>query len=682
MALKTIPNANVTVTVTPDAQIDLGLGAGVAMTLNFTPDNALTPQTIIVAADDDQLAEGDHLSVLTHLSASADAEYDSLMIGDIVVTIVDDDAPTIHINEIDSDTASIDMLEFVELFDGGVGNASLTGKTVVFYNGNGDVSYAAFDLDGFSTDENGFFVLGNALVDGVDLTFSNNFLQNGADAVALFDADATSFPNGTPVTVNDLIDAIVYDTGDGDDPGLLPLLNPGQPQVNEDDNGNKDLQSLARMPDAGIVRDTNTFSARTPTPNARNTAVVSGVAITQSGGRTDLAEGGATDSYLIALDTFPTEPVTITVDPDDQLDLGPGPGIPITLVFSPGDAIIPQTVTVTAVDDNDAEGNHSATITHTAVSADVDYAGIPIGTVIANITDNEVPVIPSIVISEIMYNPSSDEISPGIGEWIEVVNTGRAPTDLSNWLFDDEDASNWGPIPAGTILAPQRAAVFFDGAFTTAAEFRSSWSVPATALVVGLDWGSLANSPSLSNEALELLDSSGAQMDLVNYDDAGDWPPDSPEGPSIYLTDLLADNNVGTQWARSVVGTAGGRSPAGGPFSTGDVGSPGSFPAFAGGIDETRVRPDDVPPPGNSSGASAAGEPVGNTTNRTVANVLLLTERFDRVFADFSRFPTARYDVYRAATPRLSRSPAANDNDALSIWHREEGRSDTNWRLT
>ncbi len=37
----------------------------------------------------------------------------------------------IIINELDSDTPSTDMLEFIELYDGGVGNTSLDGLVVV-----------------------------------------------------------------------------------------------------------------------------------------------------------------------------------------------------------------------------------------------------------------------------------------------------------------------------------------------------------------------------------------------------------------------------------------------------------------------------------------------------------------------------------------------------------------------
>ena len=79
----------------------------------------------------------------------------------------------------------------------------------------------------------------------------------------------------------------------------------------------------------------------------------------------DVVEGGATDSYQIALQSIPTANVQITVDPDNQTNLGAGTGVAIVLTFTPANALIPQTINVTAVDDATVEGNHTSTITHT-----------------------------------------------------------------------------------------------------------------------------------------------------------------------------------------------------------------------------------------------------------------------------------------------------------------------------
>jgi len=183
------------------------------------------------------------------------------------------------INEADSDTPGTDALEFVELYDGGLGNTDLTGLVLVFYNGNGDVSYAAFDLDGRSTNAAGYFMLGNSGVPPApDIVFSGNTLQNGADAVALYRSDAVNFPNNTAVTTSNLIDALVYDTADPDDAGLLVLLNAGQPQVDEAGQGNSAEHSMERCPNgSGGQRNTGTYLQNTPSPGATNNC---GVALT------------------------------------------------------------------------------------------------------------------------------------------------------------------------------------------------------------------------------------------------------------------------------------------------------------------------------------------------------------------------------------------------------------------
>lgn len=178
---------------------------------------------------------------------------------------------TILINELDSDQNGTDTAEFIELYDGGVGSRSLTGLVVVFYNGADNLSYVSYDLDGFTTNGAGYFTLGNAGVPGVDLVFPDNTLQNGADAVALYLGDATQFPNGTAITTINLLDALVYDTSDPDDPELLVLLNPGQPQVDENAGGSGITVSMGRCPDgAGGSRNTITYNLALPSADAAN----------------------------------------------------------------------------------------------------------------------------------------------------------------------------------------------------------------------------------------------------------------------------------------------------------------------------------------------------------------------------------------------------------------------------
>lgn len=176
-------------------------------------------------------------------------------------------ATNVVINEIDADTPGADTAEFIELYDGGVGNTPLDGLVVVLFNGSNDLSYNAFDLDGQTTDANGYFVLGNTLVPGRDLVLSNGSIQNENEAVALYAANATDFPNGTPVSTANLRDAIVYDNGQADDAGLLVLLNGGEPQVNEGGS----TSSIGRCPNGtGGARNTSTYLQGTPSSDGAN----------------------------------------------------------------------------------------------------------------------------------------------------------------------------------------------------------------------------------------------------------------------------------------------------------------------------------------------------------------------------------------------------------------------------
>ncbi len=183
--------------------------------------------------------------------------------------------PVVIINEVDADTPGTDVAEFVELYDGGAGNTSLAGLALVFFNGSNDLSYATYDLVGFSTNADGYFVLGNAgVLPAPSITFASNGLQNDADAVALYMDDASNFPNNTPVTTANLVDALVYDTSDADDAELLVLLNAGQPQVNENGAGSGADHSNQRCPNgSGGALNTGTFAQFAPTPGAVNVCV-------------------------------------------------------------------------------------------------------------------------------------------------------------------------------------------------------------------------------------------------------------------------------------------------------------------------------------------------------------------------------------------------------------------------
>jgi glucose/arabinose dehydrogenase len=110
-----------------------------------------------------------------------------------------------------------------------------------------------------------------------------------------------------------------------------------------------------------------------------------GVTISQTGGATAVTEGYITDTYTLVLDSQPTADVTLAIaSQNGQLTTDVS-----SVTFTPSNWNQPQTVTVTAVDDDAFEGAHSDTLTHTITSADGQYDGLALGDVAIAIADND-----------------------------------------------------------------------------------------------------------------------------------------------------------------------------------------------------------------------------------------------------------------------------------------------------
>ncbi|MBC7885938.1 MAG: endonuclease [Saprospiraceae bacterium] len=174
----------------------------------------------------------------------------------------------IVINELDCDTPGVDDKEFVEL-KSTVPNFSLDGYVLVFFNGSdngGNTSYLTLDLEGYKTDINGVFLVGSSTVTPFpQYSIPVNVIQNGADAVAVYKADAEDFPDGTLAYVDStLIDVLLYDTNDADVESMIAIFrafDPGIQQINEGNTNN--TNSIQRHNDGS-------YFAGVPTPRRLN----------------------------------------------------------------------------------------------------------------------------------------------------------------------------------------------------------------------------------------------------------------------------------------------------------------------------------------------------------------------------------------------------------------------------
>lgn len=184
------------------------------------------------------------------------------------------------INEIDSDTPSTDLLEFVEI-KSQQPFTSLNGYVLAFFNGNTSGStalkvYYSVDLTGLTTDANGLIVIGNS---GVSPTPSyiipNSTIQNGPDAVAIYQGSILDYQEFTPASPTNLIHAIGHGNTATQPTELLAALGITT-YAYENQSGQQTAHSISRNNDGS-------YSAGTPTPGVLNDGtgiVFNGVTIT------------------------------------------------------------------------------------------------------------------------------------------------------------------------------------------------------------------------------------------------------------------------------------------------------------------------------------------------------------------------------------------------------------------
>jgi hypothetical protein len=180
------------------------------------------------------------------------------------------------INELDCDTPGIDNMEFLELLSA-TPNFPLDGYVVVFFNGSesgGNSSYFTVDLDGYQTDVNGLLLIGSNSVSPVpQFLIPENTIQNGADAVAIYQASDVDFPEETLATIDNVVDVLIYDTADADDVDMIAIFRAHPDfaaiqQINEGSSNN-----------TTSIQRNNDGSYRTGVPSPRQLNDGSGIAL-------------------------------------------------------------------------------------------------------------------------------------------------------------------------------------------------------------------------------------------------------------------------------------------------------------------------------------------------------------------------------------------------------------------
>ena len=176
--------------------------------------------------------------------------------------------------------------------------------------------------------------------------------------------------------------------------------------------------------------------------------------LTQSGGTTSVTEGGATDTFTLVLNSLPTADVVVNIsnDSDATTDLS-------SLIFTTANWNQTQTITITAVDDDFAEGNHSSNISFSVTSSDGNYNGASLANLLSTVIDNDsvgVSVSHTSGNTSVTENGTSDSYnivltSAPFGDvTISLALNNQITVSDSSLLFDP---SNWDTPQSITVTA-------------------------------------------------------------------------------------------------------------------------------------------------------------------------------------------------------------------------------------
>jgi hypothetical protein len=406
VVLKSQPTVNVSINVSvsdPSEGTITFPFAGANGVITFTPLNWNTPQTITVAGMDDAITDGNQpFTVVLGITSSTDPNYDSTFNPpDVSFINIDNESPGVTVN---------------------AGSSMLVSE-------NGNTSSFQIVLNAPPTANVDISVNISDISEG---TIQTPFI--GTSGTITFTPGNWSMPQ--TVIVEGVDDAIT----DGNQPFNVVLGITSSTDPNYD--------STFNPPDVSFINIDNESPG--VTVNAGSSMLVS--------------ENGDTSSFDIVLNAPPTANVTINVSVDDPLEgtiIFPFAGANGIITFTPLDWDTPQTIIVSGVNDNIADGNQPFNVVlGVTASGDTNYGGIfnPPDVAFTNVDDDhagitvnignglitkEHPTTPLTDIFEVVLNsePTANVtlnsiVSTDIGE--VTVNPGTLTFTPLNWFMPQQ----------------------------------------------------------------------------------------------------------------------------------------------------------------------------------------------------------------------------------------------------
>jgi hypothetical protein len=429
LGLTAQPTSDVTVTFDVGTQVTFAPNP-----LVIPPADWNVPQTITVTAVDDVVNEGPHAATVG-LIFTGDANFAAITPNSISVTasIVDNDVPGVVVTESDGASSAT---------EGGAGDsytirlASAPAADVSIAVDGGaqvgvSVAVLTFTPGNYAVPQSVILsAIDDALVEGPhtgNITHSVTSADAGYDGiavapvgVALVDNDVAGVSivasGGTTTTTEGgagdgfTLQLTAQPTTDvtisfavGGQLSFAPnplVVTPAQWNVPQAVTVTAVDDALAQGPrsiDVGLSFSGDAgFAAIPPGSIAVPVSIAdndsAGILLLQSGGNSQVSEGGAGDSYTLQLQSQPLADVQIAIDGGGQLLVSP-----TLLTFTAANWNLPQTVSISAINDVQSEGAHAGSVSHAVTSADPAYDGFALAALPVGIGDNDLLVPPTTI---------------------------------------------------------------------------------------------------------------------------------------------------------------------------------------------------------------------------------------------------------------------------------------------
>jgi len=489
LVLDALPLATVTIHISSDDQVTTTVES-----IEFTTANWDTPQSISVGSLNDSIAESSHSGTISHSVSSTDLGYEGLVVDDVSVSISDNDFAGATVSQsggstivsengvTDTYTLVLNTLPIAPVTISISPNDEVTVSTssIVFNTSTWNVpqTITVTAVDDLDSDQ----------WDGISISHSSTSDDPQYNAIFIGGIFGTVIDNESPaVTITasggstniregGVVDTFTVNLETQPSDDVIIILDDGSEMTASPSELTftalnwQALQTvtLTAIDDETFEGSENTsvsFTASSTDSNYHNISINSvsvtvydndGITVTESAGSTNIVEGGATDSFDVVLDENPFSNVTISLTTSTQYSLST-----TTLYFHSDDWDTPQTVTLTAVDDVDVEGNHTATVSSSISTFAFTYGGTVMENVTVNITDNDEPVAgvtvtPSSGTTELTEAGQTDtytvvlDTMPAADVTISVTPDNQSTVSSSSLIFT---AINWDTAQTVTVTA-------------------------------------------------------------------------------------------------------------------------------------------------------------------------------------------------------------------------------------